>query len=354
MVALGKLGGAELNVSSDVDLVFLYGGEGDTAGPHAVSHHEFFATAARTLIALLAEPTAEGQAFRVDMRLRPFGDSGPLVTSLPGLEDYFIGHARPWERYAWMKARVVAGPAEGVHERVQPFVYRRYLDYGMLDALRDMHGRIAESARQRRKADDIKVGAGGIREIEFAAQVFQMVRGGRTRGCAPLAARGLPDRGARPARPKRAVRPSRGVHVPAPARASAATTTTATQRCRAIPSTIRDRAARTLRYEASRGAPCATASGAGFGALRVATRARARRLLDPLFDPSTPDPEALPKRWPLGITEPQRARACSSNALTPLARSGVGRARWRPPAFVVAQPQPRRVRGRAERLIALL
>ena len=179
VVALGKLGGAELNVSSDVDLVFLYGGEGDTTGPHAVSHHEFFATAARTLIALLAEPTAEGQEFRVDMRLRPFGDSGPLVTSLPGLEDYFIGHARPWERYAWMKARVVAGPAEGVHERVEPFVYRRYLDYGMLDALRDMHGRIAESARQRRKADDIKVGAGGIREIEFAAQVFQMVRGGR-------------------------------------------------------------------------------------------------------------------------------------------------------------------------------
>ena len=182
VAALGKLGGCELNVSSDVDLVFLYGAEGETLGPRPVSHHEFFAYAGRVLIALLAELTAEGQAFRVDMRLRPFGDSGPLVTSLAGLEEYFISHARPWERYAWMKARVVAGPAEGVQERVAPFVYRRYLDYGMLEALREMHGRIAEAARQRRKVDDVKVGPGGIREIEFAAQVFQMVRGGRDPG----------------------------------------------------------------------------------------------------------------------------------------------------------------------------
>ncbi|HEX5130168.1 MAG TPA: bifunctional [glutamate--ammonia ligase]-adenylyl-L-tyrosine phosphorylase/[glutamate--ammonia-ligase] adenylyltransferase, partial [Usitatibacter sp.] len=182
VVALGKLGGCELNVSSDVDLVFLYANEGETQGPRSASHHEFFALAGRTLIALLAEETAEGQCFRVDMRLRPFGDSGPLVTSHAGLEDYFISQARPWERYAWMKARVVAGPREGIHERVEPFVYRRYLDYGMLDQLREMHGRIAEAARQRRKADDIKVGSGGIREIEFAAQVFQMVRGGRDTG----------------------------------------------------------------------------------------------------------------------------------------------------------------------------
>ncbi len=179
VAALGKLGGRELNVSSDVDLVFLYGTDGDTAGPRAVSHHEFFAQAGRTLIALLSEPTAEGQAFRVDMRLRPFGDSGPLVASLGSLEDYFIAHARPWERYAWMKSRVVAGPEAGVRELVDPFVYRRYLDYGMLDALRDMHSRIAQAAAQRRKTDDIKVGAGGIRELEFAVQLFQMVRGGR-------------------------------------------------------------------------------------------------------------------------------------------------------------------------------
>ena len=182
VTALGKLGGCELNVSSDVDLVFLYGEENETAGPRAVSHREYFAAAGRALIALLSEITADGQAFRVDMRLRPFGDSGPLVTSLGALEDYFIAHARPWERYAWMKARVVAGPAEGVRERVDPFVYRRYLDYGMLDALREMHGRIADAAAQRRKSDDIKVGAGGIRELEFAVQLFQMVRGGRDAG----------------------------------------------------------------------------------------------------------------------------------------------------------------------------
>ncbi|HSJ99345.1 MAG TPA: bifunctional glutamine synthetase adenylyltransferase/deadenyltransferase, partial [Myxococcota bacterium] len=182
VVALGKLGGRELNVSSDVDLVFLYGEDGETAGPRAVSHREHFAAAGRTLIALLSEITAEGQAFRVDMRLRPFGDSGPLVTSLGALEDYFIAHARPWERYAWMKARVVRGPAQDVAEHVAPFVYRRYLDYGMLDALRDLHGRIADAAMQRRKADDIKVGSGGIREIEFAVQLFQMVRGGRDPG----------------------------------------------------------------------------------------------------------------------------------------------------------------------------
>ncbi len=179
VAALGKLGGRELNVSSDVDLVFLYGEDGDSAGPRVVSNHEFFAQAGRTLIALLSEVTAEGQAFRVDMRLRPFGDSGPLVASLGSLENYFIAHARPWERYAWMKSRVVAGPEAGVRELVDPFVYRRYLDYGMLDALRDMHARIADAAAQRRKTDDIKVGAGGIRELEFAVQLFQMVRGGR-------------------------------------------------------------------------------------------------------------------------------------------------------------------------------
>ena len=182
VAALGKLGGCELNVSSDVDLVFLHATDGETPGPRAVSHHEHFAAAGRTVIALLSEVTAEGQAFRVDMRLRPFGDSGPLVTSLSALEDYFVGHARPWERYAWLKARVIAGPAEGVAQRVQPFVYRRYLDYGLLDSLRELHGRIFEAAVQRRKADDIKVGAGGIREIEFAVQLFQMIRGGRDAG----------------------------------------------------------------------------------------------------------------------------------------------------------------------------
>jgi glutamate-ammonia-ligase adenylyltransferase len=171
VAALGKLGGEELNVSSDVDLVFLYDDD--------PSRIERYLDAGRKVIALLSEVTEHGIAFRVDMRLRPFGDSGPLVTSLGALEDYFVVHARPWERYAWMKARVVAGPAEGVAALVQPFVYRRYLDYGMLDAMRDLHARIFEAAARRGKSDDIKVGSGGIREIEFVAQLHQIVRGGR-------------------------------------------------------------------------------------------------------------------------------------------------------------------------------
>ncbi|HET9653283.1 MAG TPA: bifunctional glutamine synthetase adenylyltransferase/deadenyltransferase, partial [Usitatibacter sp.] len=182
VAALGKLGGEELNVSSDVDLVFLYEDDGHTDRAKPVTHQEFFAAVGKALIALLADVTEDGLAFRVDMRLRPFGDSGPLVTSLAALEDYFVVHARPWERYAWLKARIVSGAAEGVRERVQPCVYRRYLDYGMLEALRDMHGRIFEAAVQRRKSADIKVGAGGIREIEFAVQLFQIVRGGRDAG----------------------------------------------------------------------------------------------------------------------------------------------------------------------------
>jgi glutamate-ammonia-ligase adenylyltransferase len=182
VVALGKLGGGELNVSSDVDLVFLYGADGQTQGARGVAHGEFFATAGRRLIALLSEITPEGQAFRVDMRLRPFGDSGPLATSFAQLEDYFVAHARPWERYAWLKARVVAGPEAGLRERVEPFVYRRYLDYGLLEQLRALHAQIFEAAIRRRKADDIKVGSGGIREVEFAVQLFQLVRGGRDAG----------------------------------------------------------------------------------------------------------------------------------------------------------------------------
>jgi glutamate-ammonia-ligase adenylyltransferase len=182
VAALGKLGGEELNVSSDVDLVFLHDSStGDV---------ERFARAGREVIALLSDVTAEGQAFRVDMRLRPFGDSGPLVPSLSSLEDYFVTHARPWERYAWLKARVIAGPGEALPALVQPFVYRRYLDYVMLEQLRDLHARIFETAVRRRKADDIKVGSGGIREIEFAVQLLQMVRGGRDPGLRMTSTRG--------------------------------------------------------------------------------------------------------------------------------------------------------------------
>ena len=182
VVGMGKLGGGELNVSSDVDLVFLHAAEGDTDGARPLSHHEFFTRVGKRAIGLVADVTGDGYVFRVDMRLRPFGDSGPLVSSFAALENYFIGQARPWERYAWLKGRVLNGPGEDVAAIVRPFVYRRYLDYGLLESLRDLHGRIQAEANRRGRADDIKVGAGGIRECEFAVQLFQLVRGGRDAG----------------------------------------------------------------------------------------------------------------------------------------------------------------------------
>ncbi len=182
VVGMGKLGGGELNVSSDVDLVFLHAADGDTGGTRPLSHHEFFARVGKRAIGLLADVTAEGYVFRVDMRLRPFGESGPLVSSFAALENYFIGQARPWERYAWLKGRVLNGPGADVAAIVEPFVYRRYLDYGLLESLRDLHGRIHAEASRRGRTDDIKVGEGGIRECEFAVQLFQLVRGGRDRG----------------------------------------------------------------------------------------------------------------------------------------------------------------------------
>jgi [glutamine synthetase] adenylyltransferase / [glutamine synthetase]-adenylyl-L-tyrosine phosphorylase len=182
VVGMGKLGGGELNVSSDVDLVFLHAAEGETDGARPVSHHEFFTRVGKRAIGLVADVTADGFVFRVDMRLRPFGDSGPLVSSFAALENYFIGQARPWERYAWLKGRVLNGPDAEVEAIRLPFVYRRYLDYGLLEALRDLHGRIQAEANRRGRTDDIKVGAGGIRECEFCVQLFQLVRGGRDAG----------------------------------------------------------------------------------------------------------------------------------------------------------------------------
>jgi glutamate-ammonia-ligase adenylyltransferase len=182
VVGMGKLGGGELNVSSDVDLVFLHAAEGETGGARPLSHHEFFTRVGRRAIGLVSDVTADGYVFRVDMRLRPFGDSGPLVSSFAALENYFIGQARPWERYAWLKGRVLNGPDDEVNAIVRPFVYRRYLDYGLLESLRDLHGRIQAEASRRGRIEDIKVGAGGIRECEFAVQLFQLVRGGRDTG----------------------------------------------------------------------------------------------------------------------------------------------------------------------------
>jgi len=183
VVGMGKLGGRELNVSSDIDLVFAYPEEGETAGPRALSHQEFFVRLGQRIIRSLADATAEGFVFRVDMRLRPWGDSGALASSFDALEQYFVAHGREWERYAWIKARVAAGGdarmAEALAGIVRPFVYRKYLDYGSIDAVRRLHAQIRAEVARRELADDVKLGPGGIREVEFVAQAFQLIRGGR-------------------------------------------------------------------------------------------------------------------------------------------------------------------------------
>jgi glutamate-ammonia-ligase adenylyltransferase len=183
VVGMGKLGGRELNVSSDIDLVFVYPEEGDLPGPRGLSYHEYFARVGRRVIALLDEVTADGRVFRVDMRLRPWGDAGPLVTSFDALEQYFVTQGREWERYAWIKGRVVAGgPDAAVRELgalVRPFVYRKYLDYGTIGAVRALHAQIRQEVVRRDLAEHVKLGPGGIREIEFIAQAHQLIRGGR-------------------------------------------------------------------------------------------------------------------------------------------------------------------------------
>ncbi len=181
VVGMGKLGGGELNFSSDVDLVFLYQDGGETDGPRAVDNFEYFTRLGQALIRLLGATTADGFVYRVDMRLRPFGDSGPLVASFAALEDYLQQHGRDWERYAWVKARAVTGSAayEALfRDVVRPFVFRRYLDYGVFESLREMKAMIAREVEKRELSDHIKLGRGGIREIEFIVQALQLVRGG--------------------------------------------------------------------------------------------------------------------------------------------------------------------------------
>jgi glutamate-ammonia-ligase adenylyltransferase len=194
VVGMGKLGGHELNVSSDIDLIFLYPEDGETKvtdnGQRSLSNHEFFVRMGKRLIAELAEVNQDGFSFRVDMALRPNGNSGPLAASLNMLEHYLMVQGREWERYAWVKARAITGDPEDIaqlNEIVRPFVYRRYLDYGSINALRSMHAQIrAEVVRQETRHPDramnVKLGRGGIREIEFLAQVFQLIRGGRDPG----------------------------------------------------------------------------------------------------------------------------------------------------------------------------
>ncbi|HTY99248.1 MAG TPA: bifunctional [glutamate--ammonia ligase]-adenylyl-L-tyrosine phosphorylase/[glutamate--ammonia-ligase] adenylyltransferase [Rhodocyclaceae bacterium] len=180
VIGMGKLGGRELNVSSDIDLIFVYPDNGTTDGARAISNFEFFTRLGRSLIAAISEINGDGQVFRVDMRLRPDGDSGPLVCSYDALENYFITQGREWERYAWIKARPLTGERHDELEALRrPFVFRKYLDFGAIDALRGLHGQIRREVARRDMIDNVKLGPGGIREIEFIAQVFQLIRGGR-------------------------------------------------------------------------------------------------------------------------------------------------------------------------------
>ena len=183
VIGMGKLGGGELNVSSDIDLIFVYPEDGDCNGVHSLSNHEFFSKLGRRLISLIHEPTGEGYVFRVDMRLRPYGDSGPLAMSFAALEGYLIEQGREWERYAWIKARVIS-PVDcpsinELAQLAQPFVFRKYLDYGAFASMRKLHAQIRQEVQRRDRLNNIKLGPGGIREIEFIAQVFQLIRGGR-------------------------------------------------------------------------------------------------------------------------------------------------------------------------------
>ncbi|ACL71561.1 (Glutamate--ammonia-ligase) adenylyltransferase [Thioalkalivibrio sulfidiphilus HL-EbGr7] len=182
VLGMGKLGGRELNFSSDVDLIFTYAARGETDGEKPLDNQQFFIRLGQRLIRLLDENTAEGFVFRVDMRLRPFGDAGPLVMDFDTLEGYYESHGREWERYALIKARVVAGDREAGRElmrALRPFVFRRYLDYGAFAALRDMKAMINREAARRSRGDDVKLGEGGIREVEFIGQAFQLIRAGR-------------------------------------------------------------------------------------------------------------------------------------------------------------------------------
>ncbi len=238
VIGMGKLGGHELNVSSDIDLIFVYPEDGNCTGTRAISNQEFFSKLGRRLISLINEATEDGYVFRVDMRLRPYGDSGPLAMSFTALEEYLVEQGREWERYAWIKARVISPadcPAANGHARfpdettshstrlpkdgnqvagylpnplpggersegpgamaaptvggspkvdelmqlTQPFIYRKYLDFGAFASMRKLHAQIRQEVLRRDRLNNIKLGPGGIREIEFIAQVFQLIRGGR-------------------------------------------------------------------------------------------------------------------------------------------------------------------------------
>jgi glutamate-ammonia-ligase adenylyltransferase len=182
VLGMGKLGGSELNFSSDIDLIFGYTANGETDGARAISNEEFFAKLARDTARLLATPTADGFVYRVDTLLRPFGSVGPHAASASAMEDYYQTHGREWERYAMVKARTCAGDraaGQALLARLRPFVYRRYLDYGAINSLRELKGLIDRDAQAKGAADNLKLGPGGIREVEFIVQLFQLTRGGQ-------------------------------------------------------------------------------------------------------------------------------------------------------------------------------
>ncbi|MBE0589144.1 MAG: bifunctional [glutamate--ammonia ligase]-adenylyl-L-tyrosine phosphorylase/[glutamate--ammonia-ligase] adenylyltransferase, partial [Hydrogenophaga sp.] len=192
---MGKLGARELNVSSDIDLIYVYDHDGETAGNelgrNRISNHEYFGKAVKHIYNTVGETTEHGNVFRVDLALRPNGNSGPSAVSLGALEEYFLVQGREWERFAWLKSRVIA-PAACVQDKsasalrgaVLPFVFRKYLDYNVFDSLRSLHRQIREHASKRAagnpgRANDVKLSRGGIREIEFTVQLLQVVRGGQ-------------------------------------------------------------------------------------------------------------------------------------------------------------------------------
>ncbi|MDU0356239.1 bifunctional [glutamate--ammonia ligase]-adenylyl-L-tyrosine phosphorylase/[glutamate--ammonia-ligase] adenylyltransferase [Paraglaciecola aquimarina] len=183
VLGMGKLGGGELNFSSDIDLIFTYSAQGDTqGGKKSIEHQQFFIKLAQKLITALNQITADGQVYRVDMRLRPFGDSGPLVLHFDAMEDYYQEQGRDWERYAMLKARILNRPDAYTAELSQilrPFIYRRYLDFSAIDSLRTMKNMIQQEVRRRGLVNNIKLGQGGIREAEFVVQSLQLINGGR-------------------------------------------------------------------------------------------------------------------------------------------------------------------------------
>ncbi len=184
IIGMGKLGGGELNFSSDIDLIFTYPENGQTQGQRrSIDNSQFFTRLGQRIIKSLDQPTYDGFCYRVDMRLRPFGESGPLVMSYAALEDYYQEQGRDWERYAMVKARVMGSEMypqyQELRQMLRPFVFRRYIDFSAIQSLRRMKSMIRSEVRRRGLTNNIKLGAGGIREVEFIAQVFQLIRGGR-------------------------------------------------------------------------------------------------------------------------------------------------------------------------------